>query len=137
MHLSILLATTSCVCVCVLAKPLVVDPRYNIAYHGLTTSPGIESFLGISYGVPPIGELRFAPPEPFYPALGTTVNATATGHSCPQAPGSGGGYQSVVTDISEDCLNLIVARPKGVEMGSGVPVMVYIYGGMWMCSFWI
>lgn len=124
MRLSYLLIATS-----VAAIPHVVDPKTNVSYHGITSSPGIETFLGIPYGKDTSGASRFAPPQPFKPSPGYVFNATAAGPSCPQSSEPGFLYDSVVTDISEDCLNLLVARPEGLGNGTKVPVMVYIYGG--------
>lgn len=112
-----------------LATPFVTDPTQNISYQGIISSPGIETFLNIPYGKDTSGSLRFAPPEPFLPPSGSIVNATTEGPSCPQKAGGGFLYSTNVTYMSEDCLNLLVARPSNVTEGKRVPVMVYIYGG--------
>lgn len=112
-----------------LAIPFVTDSVQNISYQGITSSPGIETFLNIPYGKDTSGSLRFAPPEPFTPPSGSVINATTEGPSCPQKSGGGFLYSTNVTYMSEDCLNLLVARPSNVTVGAKVPVMVYIYGG--------
>lgn len=113
-----------------LAIPFVTDSVHNISYQGITSSPGIETFLNIPYGKDTSGLLRFAPPEPFVPPYsGYIFNATTEGPSCPQKSGGGFLYSTNVTYMSEDCLNLLVARPSNVTVGKRVPVMVYIYGG--------
>lgn len=128
MHFSRLLAG-GVIATTVFAKPLVVDRKKELTYYGITSSPGIEIFLGIPYGKDTGGKNRFAPPQSFSPARGYTFNATTAGHSCPQSSEAGFLYESPVTDISEDCLNLQVARPAGNLNGTKLPVMVYIYGG--------
>jgi carboxylesterase type B len=111
------------------AKPYVVDPKNKVSYQGVTTSSGVETFSGIRYGLDTSGEGRFAPPQPFNPKSGTHFNATAPGPSCPQSAGSGFSFQSNVTYISEDCLNLNLGRPSFANPSSKLPVMAYIYGG--------
>jgi carboxylesterase type B len=112
-----------------LATPYVTDPRQNTSYQGIITSPGIESFLGIPYGKDTSGVRRFAPPEPFAVPSGYVFNATVEGPSCPQQSGGGFLYSTNVTYMSENCLNLLLARPANVTRGSKLPVMAYIYGG--------
>jgi carboxylesterase type B len=111
------------------AKPYVVDSKNKVSYQGVTTSPGVETFSGIRYGLDTSGEGRFAPPQPFKPKSGTHFNATAPGPSCPQTSGGGFSFMTNVTYISEDCLNLNLGRPSFAKPGSKLPVMAYIYGG--------
>ncbi|ODA78219.1 hypothetical protein RJ55_05600 [Drechmeria coniospora] len=116
-----------------LASPVVVDARRNITYHG-TRRNGIEAFLGIPYGLDTGGPNRFRPPRPHVPRVGDRIMATSHGAACPQQLG---GWLipislSNVTSISEDCLTLNVARPRGTCHQDRLPVMVYIHGG----SFW-
>ena len=118
----------------VAAKPYVVDSSANVTYQGLIRN-GIELFLNIPYGQDTSGENRFKPPVPHQPVSGSTINATAYGYACPQPLGQPGLFPLVlsnITDISENCLNLNVARPKDTCAGSKYPVMVFIHGG----SFW-
>jgi carboxylesterase type B len=112
-----------------IAKPYVVDLKRKVSYQGITSSPGIETFLGIPYGKDTSGARRFAPPQPFTPPAGYVFNATTASASCPQAAGGGFPYQTNVTYISEDCLNLLVSRPANITHGTKIPVMAYIYGG--------
>ncbi|KAK4140564.1 Alpha/Beta hydrolase protein [Dichotomopilus funicola] len=109
--------------------PIVSDTHHQITYHGLERN-NIEVFLGIPYGQNTGGPARFKPPTKHVPPAGSRVNATAYGPSCPQlgewAPPL---LLANITHMSEDCLNLNVARPKGTRAGERLPVMVFIHGG--------
>jgi carboxylesterase type B len=109
----------------------VVDTRTNVSYQGLSVDR-VDSFLGIHYGQDTGGAGRFAPPKPFIPARNSVINATVAGAACPQQPVPFPGINSLlenVTNISEDCLTLRVARPAGISKHSNLPVVVFIYGG--------
>jgi para-nitrobenzyl esterase len=89
-------------------------------------------FRNIPFAAPPVGDLRWAPPQPVKPW--TTPRETAyPGPSCPQpmnangAPNGGGANGPT----SEDCLQLNVFAPRGAPKdGKGAaPVMVWIHGG--------
>ncbi len=85
---------------------------------------GVEFFKGIPYAAPPVGPLRWKPPQP--PAHWDGVrDATAYAHDCMQQPFT---YDAAPlrTTPSEDCLYLNIWRPAGAR---GLPVMVWIYGG--------
>ena len=90
-----------------------------------TTTGGIAVFKGIPYSAPPVGPLRWQPPQPVPPWSGVLA-ATTFGGPCmqPRAPGP-------PTDLSrmgEDCLTLNVwAPPRRVQ--ERLPVMVWIPGG--------
>jgi len=75
-------------------------------------------FRGVPYAAPPVGELRFTPPEPHEGWSGMR-HAIAFGHECPQRDGD-----AVKGD--EDCLTLNVWAPA--EPGPR-PVMLFIHGG--------
>jgi len=113
--------------------PRVVDDQQEITYQGLNRN-GVEVFLGIPFGEDTSGANRFKPPKPYKHARGTVVDATLYGPACPQETGPSSHLfaQSGVAEISEDCLNLIIGRPKGTTKHSKLPVMVWIHGG----GFW-
>ncbi|KAK4246132.1 Carboxylesterase [Corynascus novoguineensis] len=115
------------------ASPRVVDGEHFISYHGLDRN-GVEVFLGIPYAQDTGGANRFKPPRKHVPVPGTSVNATSYGPSCPQPLGQWAPPITLanITQVSEDCLNLNVARPRGTAATDRLPVMVYIHGG----GFW-
>lgn len=78
----------------------------------------IYAFRGIPYAKPPIGELRFKPPEPITPWQ-NIFNATSDGLLCPQP-------EKLRAAMSEDCLKLNVYTRNLTKSN---PVMVYIHGG--------
>lgn len=75
-------------------------------YTANTTLPDIDKFLGIPFAAPPIGNLRFAPPEPYVGSTFHRVDATSYGPGCLSYPSSDG-----LAALSEDCLTLNVIRP--------------------------
>jgi para-nitrobenzyl esterase len=81
----------------------------------------VRSFLGVPYAAPPVGDLRWRPPQPFAHWSGVRP-ATAFGPHCAQ-PASPFGTAST----SEDCLYLNVFAPARPMVGA--PVMVWIHGG--------
>lgn len=116
-----------------LVKPVVVDERRDVTYRGLHRN-GIDVFLNIPYGQDTGGANRFKPPKSYVPVPHSTIDAQSYGPACPQELGEWLLPISLsnVTEVSEDCLNLNVARPKGSSSKDRLPVMVYIHGG----SFW-
>jgi para-nitrobenzyl esterase len=95
--------------------------------HGKKSDDGqVRMFLGIPYGAPPVGPLRWKPPQPAAKWAGER-EATDFGSRCMQP--------DIYHDMhfrdpgpSEDCLNLNVWTP-GKDKHAKLPVMVWIYGG--------
>ncbi|MBV9837122.1 MAG: carboxylesterase family protein [Solirubrobacterales bacterium] len=82
----------------------------------------VQEWLGIPYAAPPVGKLRWRPPQP--PAPWTaTLKATAFGNQCAQYFPL---FSPNVTG-SEDCLFVNVWRPA--DGSTNLPVMVHIHGG--------
>ncbi len=79
-------------------------------------------FRAIPYARPPIGALRWRPPEPA-PSWPGVRDASRFGPACPQT-GAGLGVAT-----SEDCLTLNVSVPLAARPGAGLPVLVRIHGG--------
>lgn len=114
----------------VTAAPTVTDG--NVSYIGKDEA-GVESFLGIRYGLDTGGTNRFKKPIPFLYPAGTLVSAAAPGAACPQQTGNPTpsliGIFGNVSEISEDCLTIRVDRPFKTDANASLPVMAYLYGG--------
>jgi len=82
-----------------------------------------DEYLGIPYAAPPVGALRWQPPQPPAPWHGIRAAASYAPH-CPQ-PSSAFGLAST----SEDCLYLNVFTPGGARAHALLPVMVWVHGG--------
>jgi para-nitrobenzyl esterase len=98
-------------------------------------SGDVALFKGVPYAAPPVGDLRWAPPQLPAPWRGPRP-ATAFGPACPQrlnakgVPNAGG----VVGPTSEDCLLLNIWAPRaalraGPNASDKAPVMVWLHGG--------
>lgn len=83
-----------------------------------TAEAGIVRFLGIPFAAPPVGNLRFRPPEHPSPWV-EPLETRAFGPSCPQR------MDGALTG-DEDCLQLNVWAPASPGPH---PVMVWIHGG--------
>jgi para-nitrobenzyl esterase len=99
------------------------------AVRGKATGSAHE-FLGIPYAAPPVGPLRWRPPQPPAPWSGER-DATTFAPRCAQQATPFGPASS-----SEDCLYLNVFAPPGRKRGGkGHPVIVWIHGGgLWFGS---
>lgn len=87
---------------------------------------GVTVYRGIPFALAPVGERRWAPPEPF-PDWEGVRQATKFGPACPQpASRPGSIYHSELPSVSEDCLSLNVWVPEGAQ---DAPVFVWIHGG--------
>lgn len=114
----------------VAAIPFVTNAGTGVSYQG-TSADGIEQFQNISYAEDTSGANRFAPPVPYTPRYGSTVQATAGGPACPQLLAGNANYpfDTPTRNISEDCLSLRIARPANQSSEKPLPVMVWIHGG--------
>jgi para-nitrobenzyl esterase len=86
-----------------------------------------EIFRNIPYAAPPVGPLRWKPPQPVQPWSSERL-ALEPGPSCPQPMTRDGrpNLGAANGNISEDCLQLNVFAPKGAH---GAPVIVWLHGG--------
>jgi para-nitrobenzyl esterase len=96
-----------------------------------TQASGVREFRGVPFAAPPVGNLRFAAPQP--PANWTGVRqATQFGPRCMQQALFGDmGFRS--NGMSEDCLYLNVWTPAK-SAGAKLPVLVYFFGGGFMAG---
>jgi len=96
------------------------------------TQGNAAAFLGVPYAAPPVGDLRWKPPQPA-PSWTGERDAESFAPSCQQTvvPGGFGPWTQeyvVSGEVSEDCLYLNVwtsARRKEDRL----PVLFWIYGG--------
>src|SRR5690242_15073673 len=88
---------------------------------------GLAVFRGVPYGRPPVGPLRFAPPEP-PPAWTGTRDCTRFAPSASQNGALIGPVMSLgIGGTAEDCLYLNVWTPAADRRRR--PVLVWIHGG--------
>jgi para-nitrobenzyl esterase len=93
--------------------------------QGTEVGNGIAAFLGVPFAAPPIGPLRWQPPQTAVSWSGVR-QAGKYGMACSQdAPGFGTLFAK---SQSEDCLFLNIWSPD-LKPKKRLPVMVYFHGG--------
>jgi para-nitrobenzyl esterase len=117
------------------------DPTVQISTGTLrgTSAGSAIAFRGIPYAQPPIGELRWQPPQP--PAVWQGVrDASRPGTACtqrtsglapffaPMAKTYDSKFEQPPVTSSEDCLYLDVWAPEW-PVKQALPVMVWLHGG--------
>lgn len=117
------LALASCVFARQIRQQVIVDNVFGrgVAYQGRYLD-NLEAFLGIRYAQTTGGSNRFKAPIPFQPESNTVNDAVDPGYPCLQNDNG--------TRISSDCLKLNIWRPQGTTADAKLPVMVWIYGGV-------
>lgn len=135
LHLSLLLAGIAA---------LAMTDKYSAQIHvprneqgtvtGFSPIEGVEAFLGVPFAQPPVGELRFKPPQAFTSSFyeERSINATKFGPLCYQFHRTtplNAENLAEMSSQSEDCLNLNIWRPAGTSCDDDLPVMIWIYGG--------
>ncbi|XP_025776297.1 liver carboxylesterase 1 isoform X2 [Puma concolor] len=96
----------------------------------------VAVFLGIPFARPPLGSLRFAPPQPAEP-WNFVKNTTSYPPMCSQDAVGGQVLSDLLTNrkesiplkFSEDCLYLNIYTPADLRKKNRLPVMVWIHGG--------
>jgi para-nitrobenzyl esterase len=102
-----------------------VVPTDRGPVRGVDT-PAMKEYLGVPYAAPPVGELRWRPPQPAA-RWHRPLDASHFGNHCPQPPSPFG-----TASTTEDCLYLNVFTPNngpGRGHTKDLPVMVWIHGG--------
>ncbi|KAI1469377.1 alpha/beta-hydrolase [Daldinia caldariorum] len=107
-----------------LADSKVVKTRSGKVQGDQCSTTDVNYFYSIPYANPPVGERRFAPPEPYYNSR-RVINATAPAPACIQFSSLFGEN----TATSEDCLFLDIWAPASATPDSKLPVKVWVYGG--------
>ena len=108
------------------SNPIQIKTDKGKIEGAFTADQKVRAFKGIPYAAPPIGELRWQPPQPAAAWKGTR-SAKDFGSHCIQS----GSYPDMIfhdPGPSEDCLTLNVWTPADAKKGS-LPVMVWVYGG--------
>ena len=89
----------------------------------------VRAFLGVPFARPPVGSLRFRPPQPPEPWTGVrdALEAGPVSMQVPTVLETGRGMPS---RMAEDCLTLNVWAPVGaVPPARRRPVLVWVHGG--------
>lgn len=91
---------------------------------------GVTVFRGVPYAAPPVGALRFMPPEPVAAWHGLR-EASRHGPIAPQTPSR---LRAVMGSFEatqdEDCLTLTIWTPRADNARR--PVLVWLHGGAWL-----
>ena len=85
---------------------------------------GVCAYKGIPFAAPPVGGLRWKPPQPAQSWMPATLQATSEPPACAQVSPEG----SSTISGSEDCLTLSIWTPNP-RRASPSPVIVWIHGG--------
>uniref|UniRef100_A0A6B2E559 Acetylcholinesterase n=2 Tax=Larroussius TaxID=59268 RepID=A0A6B2E559_9DIPT len=115
--------------------PLIVTTDKGKVRGVTLTSPTgkkVDAWMGIPYGQPPVGAMRFRHPRPAERWSGI-LNATTPPNTCVQIVDTlfgdfpGATMWNPNTNLTEDCLYINVAVPHPRPKNS--PVMLWIFGG--------
>ncbi len=93
---------------------------------GETEASGVTVYRGIPFAAPPVGDLRWKPPQPVSNWQGVR-DATQFSKACPQPPTLAQMMGEKLPELSEDCLYLNVWTAAAKK--ENLPVMVWIHGG--------
>ncbi|HEY6899478.1 MAG TPA: carboxylesterase family protein, partial [Puia sp.] len=102
----------------------------NGTVEGVLEKSGVRSFRGIPFAAPPVGELRWAAPQP----VKSWTGIRKADHFAAM-----GIQPAIYSDMvfradgkKEDCLYLNIWMPPGG--GKDLPVLVYFFGGGFMAG---
>lgn len=86
-----------------------------LGYEKHVEDISVEAFYNVPFAKPPLGELRFALPQPF--GRVEQIEAPKSVSACPQPS-----FINMSFPASEDCLHLSVFRKAGTKQGDEKPV---------------
>lgn len=113
-------------------EDVVANTRQGLV-RGVRINSRVNAFLGVPYAKPPVGELRFTPPQPLSDNefLHHILDATEFGPVCYQFR-----YNTVMlenlaatTPESEDCLSVNIFVPRQRRSEELLPTLLWVYGG--------
>jgi para-nitrobenzyl esterase len=110
-------------------EPIQVDGGLIAGIPSPQWSYDIRVFRGVPYAAPPVGNLRWRPPQPVV-RWESVKEADRYSPACMQAPTvkDSNAWQEGLTPVSEDCLYLNIWTPAK-SANENLPVMVFIPGG--------
>ena len=127
----------------VFSQPVQFTGMAPEVWTGVTDHNGVSSFKGLPFAAPPVGKLRWHPPQAYSPRRRSTV-AKQYPPTCMQGPDLVDWYKELISSIgknpdifdnpeggySEDCLYLnIWTANMDAKKPAKKPVMVWIHGG--------
>lgn len=120
---------TALVSLALLAAPAIASAQSVQTRSGAlagTTEGDAVVFKGVPFAAPPVGPLRWRPPQPY--SWKGVLNADHFQLPCLQSTPADGGVNGggVSGPSSEDCLYLNIWAPKNAK---NAPVMLWIFGG--------
>ena len=112
------------------ADNLSVKTRYG-TFKGFIDEQGVKNWLGITFAQPPVGKLRWQAPQPLK-SSNKSFDAKKYGNDPMQASMKLGNLvDGFTTTENEDCLTLNIFTGGKKK---NLPVMVWIYGGGFVCG---
>lgn len=108
------------------AFPVQVKLENGIIEGNYDTHTGIQTYFGVPFAKPPVGELRWKAPQPLDTWSG--VKETKSFGPRPMQTMVFGDMKSRSDGVSEDCLYLNIWTPAN-RNSKNLPVLVYFFGG--------
>lgn len=109
-----------------LSDPIKIDSGYISGTIIGDAGKEVRIYRGIPYAAPPVGDLRWKPPQPVTPWKGIRECAKFSLMMTQWFPSPQGGATDA--DMSEDCLYLNLLTPAK-RTNQKLPVMVWLHGG--------
>ncbi len=108
------------------AFPIQVTVEHGVIEGNYDTHTGIQTYFGVPFAQPPVGDLRWKVPQPHQNWQG--VKETKVFGPRPMQTMVFGDMKSRSNGVSEDCLYLNIWTPatRGTK---DLPVLVYFFGG--------